>query len=49
LGQAIAAKLAWPDRVTIALVGDGAMLMSGMNELITIATNWREPAREERS
>jgi thiamine pyrophosphate-dependent acetolactate synthase large subunit-like protein len=29
---AIAAKLAHPDRVVIALVGDGAMQMNGMNE-----------------
>jgi pyruvate dehydrogenase (quinone) len=39
---AIAAKFAWPNRVPIALVGDGAMLMNGINELVTIAENWRE-------
>ncbi len=39
---AIAAKFAWPDRVSIALVGDGAMLMNGMNELVTIAKYWHE-------
>lgn len=39
---AIAAKFAWPDRVAIALVGDGAMLMNGINELITIANYWKE-------
>ena len=39
---AIAAKFAWPDRVAIALVGDGAMLMNGMNELVTIAKYWKE-------
>jgi pyruvate dehydrogenase (quinone) len=39
---AIAAKFAWPDRVAIALVGDGAMLMNGINELVTIARYWRE-------
>jgi pyruvate dehydrogenase (quinone) len=39
---ALAAKLAWPDRVAIALVGDGAMLMNGINELITIAKYWKE-------
>jgi pyruvate dehydrogenase (quinone) len=39
---AIAAKFAWPDRVPIALVGDGAMLMNGMNELVTIAKYWHE-------
>src|SRR6201994_886612 len=39
---AIAAKFAWPDRVAIALVGDGARLMNGMNELVTIANYWKE-------
>jgi pyruvate dehydrogenase (quinone) len=39
---AIAAKFAFPDRVAIALVGDGAMLMNGINELITIANYWKE-------
>lgn len=34
---AIAAKFAYPDRPVIAAVGDGAMQMNGMNELITIA------------
>jgi pyruvate dehydrogenase (quinone) len=34
---AFAAKLAYPDRPAIALVGDGAMQMNGMNELITVA------------
>ncbi len=34
---AIAAKFAFPDRPVIALVGDGAMQMNGLNELITIA------------
>ena len=34
---AIAAKFAHPDRPVIALVGDGAMQMNGMNELITVA------------
>jgi pyruvate dehydrogenase (quinone) len=39
---AIAAKFAYPDRPVIALVGDGAMQMNGINELITIAKYWRE-------
>ncbi len=39
---AIAAKFAFPDRVVIATVGDGAMLMNGINELITIANYWKE-------
>ena len=34
---AIGAKFAHPDRPVIALVGDGAMQMNGMAELITIA------------
>jgi pyruvate dehydrogenase (quinone) len=43
---AIAAKFAHPDRIAIALVGDGAMQMNGLNELITIAKywpRWRDP------
>jgi pyruvate dehydrogenase (quinone) len=38
---AIGAKFAHPDRVVIAMVGDGAMQMNGMNELITIGKYWR--------
>ena len=41
------AKFAYPDRPVIALVGDGAMQMNGMNELITVAKYWQrwaEPA-----
>jgi pyruvate dehydrogenase (quinone) len=37
---AIGAKFAHPDRPVIALVGDGAFQMNGMNELITIAKYW---------
>jgi pyruvate dehydrogenase (quinone) len=43
---AIAAKFAHPDRPVIALVGDGAMQMNGMNGLITIAKyfeRWSDP------
>ena len=39
---AIAAKFAFPDRVAIALVGDGAMQMLGNNELITISKYWKD-------
>jgi len=39
---AIAAKFAFPDRVVIATVGDGAMLMNGINELVTIAEYWEQ-------
>ncbi|NLS17657.1 thiamine pyrophosphate-requiring protein [Rhizobium sp. P40RR-XXII] len=38
---AIAAKIAHPDRPVIALVGDGAMQMNNMAELITAAKYWR--------
>jgi pyruvate dehydrogenase (quinone) len=38
---AIAAKFAYPDRVPIALVGDGAMQMLGINAMITIAKYWK--------
>ncbi|MGZ5026703.1 MAG: thiamine pyrophosphate-requiring protein, partial [Methylobacter sp.] len=38
---AIAAKFAHPERVAIALVGDGAMQMNGINELITIGKYWQ--------
>ena len=38
---AIAAKFAHPDRVSIALVGDGAMQMLGNNGLITISKYWK--------
>src|SRR3954447_21558197 len=39
---AIGAKWAHPERPAIALVGDGAMQMNGMAELITIARYWRQ-------
>jgi pyruvate dehydrogenase (quinone) len=38
---AIAAKFAFPDRVAIAMTGDGAMQMNGLNELITVAKYWK--------
>lgn len=38
----IAAKFAHPERVPIALIGDGAMQMQGINELITIAKYWKQ-------
>jgi len=37
---AIAAKFAYPQRPVIALVGDGAFQMNGMNELITVERYW---------
>jgi pyruvate dehydrogenase (quinone) len=39
---AVAAKFAFPDRVAIALTGDGAMQMNGLNACITVAKYWRE-------
>ncbi|MFG3025025.1 thiamine pyrophosphate-requiring protein [Streptomyces sp. NPDC048254] len=39
---AIGAKFAHGDRPAIALVGDGAMQMNGMAELITIAKYWQD-------
>ncbi len=38
---AIAAKFAFPERVAIALTGDGAMQMNGLLELITVARYWK--------
>ena len=38
---AIAAKFAHPERVAVALVGDGAMQMNGDGELLTIAKYWQ--------
>jgi pyruvate dehydrogenase (quinone) len=38
----IGAKWAHPDRPAIAMVGDGAMQMNGMAELITVAHYWRQ-------
>ncbi|MGH3826649.1 MAG: thiamine pyrophosphate-requiring protein [Pseudonocardiaceae bacterium] len=43
---AIAAKFAFPDRVSVAMVGDGAMQMGGMAELLTAAKyyqTWADP------
>ena len=43
---AIAAKFAYPDRVAIAMVGDGAMQMGGMAEMLTAAKyyrSWSDP------
>lgn len=39
---AVAAKFCHPDRPVIAVVGDGAMQMNGMNELLTIKKYWQE-------
>ncbi|HET9092551.1 MAG TPA: thiamine pyrophosphate-dependent enzyme, partial [Acidimicrobiales bacterium] len=39
---AIGAKFGNPTRPVVALVGDGAMQMNGMAELITVAKYWKE-------
>ncbi|HEX4740578.1 MAG TPA: thiamine pyrophosphate-requiring protein [Caulobacteraceae bacterium] len=39
---AMAAKMAFPERVVIACMGDGAMQMNGINVLITIAKYWEK-------
>lgn len=39
---AIAAKFSHPQNTVIALVGDGAMQMNNMAELITVAKYWRQ-------
>jgi pyruvate dehydrogenase (quinone) len=43
---AIAAKFAYPNRVSVAMVGDGAMQMGGMAEMLTAAKyyrSWTDP------
>lgn len=37
---AFAAKMAYPERVPVALIGDGAMQMLGITNLITLARYW---------
>src|ERR1700758_2255014 len=44
---AIAAKFAYPSRPVVAMVGDGAMQMNGINELITI-TKYRHQWADQR-
>ena len=41
LPYGLAAKLAHAERPLIALIGDGAMQMNGINELVTVAHRWR--------
>jgi pyruvate dehydrogenase (quinone) len=41
LPYGIAAKLDAPDRPVVALLGDGAMQMAGLSELITLADRWQ--------
>jgi pyruvate dehydrogenase (quinone) len=42
LPYALAAKLAYPNRPVVALLGDGAMQMNGLNELVTVARTWHD-------
>ena len=42
LPYGLAAKLHEPHRPLVALVGDGAMQMNGINELVTVADRWRD-------
>ncbi len=39
---AVGAKFCFPDRVCIAVTGDGAMQMNGLNACITVAKYWQE-------
>lgn len=39
---AVAAKFCFPDRASIALTGDGAMQMNGLNACITVAKYWKQ-------
>ena len=39
---AMAAKMAYPDRVVIGFIGDGAMQMNGINVMITISKYWKQ-------
>ncbi len=39
---AVAAKMAYPERVVLAFIGDGAMQMNGLNEMITISKYWKQ-------
>jgi pyruvate dehydrogenase (quinone) len=39
---AVGAKFCYPERVCIAVTGDGAMQMNGLNACITVAKYWKE-------
>jgi pyruvate dehydrogenase (quinone) len=39
---AVAAKMAYPERVVIGTIGDGAMQMNGMNVMITVSKYWKD-------
>ncbi|MGN9778401.1 thiamine pyrophosphate-binding protein [Micromonospora sp. H33] len=42
LPYAVAAKLAAPDQPVLALMGDGAMQLNGLAELVTISHHWQQ-------
>jgi pyruvate dehydrogenase (quinone) len=42
LPYALAAKFAYPSTPVLAIAGDGAMQMNGINGLLTVARYWRE-------
>src|SRR4051794_4363383 len=42
LPYGLAAKLAAPDRPVVVLSGDGAMQMTGLAELVTVAARWSD-------
>jgi pyruvate dehydrogenase (quinone) len=42
LPYGLAAKLAAPQRPVVVLTGDGAMQMTGLAELVTVAARWRD-------
>jgi pyruvate dehydrogenase (quinone) len=42
LPYGIAAKLSAPDAPVVVLTGDGAMQMTGLAELVTVAARWRD-------
>ncbi|MGH3050585.1 MAG: thiamine pyrophosphate-requiring protein, partial [Gaiellaceae bacterium] len=44
---AISAKFAFPERPSIAIVGDGAFQMNGMNELLTVRRYWESHLRRD--
>ncbi len=39
---AVAAKMAYPERVVLGFIGDGAMQMNGLNVMITVSKYWRK-------
>ncbi len=38
---AVAAKMAFPERVVLGFIGDGAMQMNGLNVMITVSKYWK--------